>query len=227
MNDKKLGERIALTKSFQPGLLFKKKILIQLFENGFLVEFGKEEKAILFADVEAFSFACTSLWVNGIAQGTHYSACIWPFGCDKAKPYSFGFSLWSKPTGETFLGIPLFLSRYNPNHDETLEVIRTRLTEVVASRLLESLDAGQTVPWVPGVNICSDGIEFNDQGQTLVSSWTETRLQHHTSDGICKLQSGLDGFPSIALQTKAINFYPGLAVVEQFLSPCRTEFAPA
>jgi hypothetical protein len=165
---------------------------VYVHENGVRIAGILGERALLFADVEVFSYALTRY--SGGAVGLQSVLTLW---------------------GQTGRSIRIKAASLGGARHSLLEEVRDHLTGVVVPKLLRMLYQGQVFWWSGGVKLAPDGIADSSGKKTL-------RFAEGASlqfvEGHCWVYGPGDNRPRFILECSSPNFYPGLIVVKQLFA---------
>lgn len=222
-NPRQLGSLISQSSLKGRGLFQRRKTQVSEYENGFVITEPNRENVFHFSELAKFKFGKLSLYMNGSGQGLTYYLMLWREG-RVDRPVKFQLFLrgvWK--AGETFFGcqrvlgiparfIPLNGNLVNPSHNETLESIRVRLTEIIASRMIRQFDYGESIEWTPNIFVSPRGITLREpHGPSKQAGFNEI-VDFRLKDEGLKISTSRNDWRCILIKRADANFYPGLSL---------------
>lgn len=106
-----------------------------------------------YESVQSLSYSMTRQYVNGAYTGTSLVLRLVPGPDLEMKPFAF-----SGRHSEKLVGGGFFKSGHFEGNDE-LDGLRDHISGIIASRMLERVAAGETVPWYGKVSLLREGFQ--------------------------------------------------------------------
>ncbi len=152
-----------------------------------------------FASIDVFSFESRRNHSQGRYTGTTYTLVF----ADRSREQGRG----------------IFFSTTVRNTDDELEVLRERVSEVIARRMARSFAHSRRVQWTPELWFCDEVLEFTRPrrllaGPKLAVIPYDTITNFEIRDGLFHLWTNYQERAVITVKTASANFYPGMIVLE-------------
>ena len=156
-----------------------------------------------FSSIDVFSFESRRNHSQGRYTGT---------------TYTFVFADRSREQGRG-----IFFSTTVRNSDEELELLRERVSEVIAHRMARSFARTRRVQWTPELWFCDEVLEFTRPRRLLSSPKLavvpyDTITDFEIRDGLFHIWTNYQERAVITVKTSSANFYPGLIVLEGLIN---------
>jgi hypothetical protein len=181
---------------------------IRVYEQGVTKRSLFGNQMLRFSEVASFQYFAVQHYVNGACTGTKVHL--------------------------TFTAGPGAKSiHYTHTHDDAsgsdseLDLLRERVSGMIAARMLERLKRGEEVSWGPDARFTKGGLVvqtpklFGKGEPRLVPYNAELRLS--MDQGTCRLFIGNETGAAMSLQGSTDNFHPGLKVLEALHSSGTSE----
>jgi len=164
-----------------------------VFKSGLL-----GERSLRYADVAAFTYGATRVFVNGAYTGTNFVLKFEPAPASAASPIAYTASL--------------------PHADQELENLRDHIARVIATRMLQRLRAGEPVRWTAQLRFLPDeGIEYQASGllgrKALVVIPNNEIATWNIEKGRFFMWAKGQKKPVIKESAASPNFFPGFFLV--------------
>ena len=176
-----------------------------LYENGVVLEAAAKEKVIPFDQLGVFQYQRTSVYYNGVYAGDAIELNLRP-EFSQGKEDSIFFSASVKKEND-----------YPFNFDSLIRMASLPISESMTGKLA---DEGQ-VEWTDKCLICKEGI--NAPVKSLLGSkqqlveWSEIK-SFEINDAKLWITFGESKKPTIVIDSKKDNFFPGFHLFQQLLA---------
>ncbi|WP_375772201.1 hypothetical protein NR798_15370 [Archangium gephyra] len=174
---------------------------ICVYEHGVSTRSLLGNRVLRFSEVAGFQYFTVQYYLNGTYAGTRVNLCFTPGPGARSISYVHHDAL---------------------GNDSDLEMLRERVSGMVAARLLERLKRGEEVPWGFHARFTKDGLVvqvpklFGKGESQLVPYNAELRLS--MEQGTCRVFIGNETGAAMSVEASADNFYPGLKLLEALRS---------
>ena len=146
------------------------------------------EFQLLYDEISEITYSATRVFVNGSYSGTKMKMTV------------------RAPAGKIFCAAKVQVT------DDRMVELRDRVAEKIADRMLLELRAGKPVPWMSGIVLLPEGLQFR-RGSMPASSTEVLRYSEigdtRVNQGTFYLFSKMEPRAVVSRPTSSTNFFPG------------------
>ncbi len=169
------------------------------YEHGLERVAMTSRQTLPFSSIDVFSFESRRNRSQGRYTGTTYTLVF----ADRSREQGRG----------------IFFSTTVRNTDDELEILRERVSEVIARRMARSFARTRRVQWTPELWFGDEVLEFTRPrrfltGPKLAIIPYDTITEFEIRDGLFHVWTNYQERAVISVKTSSANFYPGLIVLE-------------
>lgn len=181
------------------GGLRVRRVRFRCYERGLERVTMTGRKVLPFDDIDVFSFESRRNHSQGRYTGTTYTLVF----ADRSREQGRG----------------IFYSTTIRNHDEELEDLRERVSQVIARRMAQTFAAHHSVQWTPEIWFRNDALEYIRRRRWFVPTKVvvvpyDTITDFELRDGLFHVWTSYQDRAVLSVGSGAPNFYPGLIVLE-------------
>lgn len=126
------------------GIVAQRRSLFRCHERGVYSRGAFSENELRYEEVDEFTYSATRQYYNGVYIGTALNIVFKSLRGEKPKTIKFGRSV--------------------KNADDELQELSNHVSQVLGSRMLRQVAAGERVKWTDNLTFVPDGIEYRPSG---------------------------------------------------------------
>lgn len=176
-----------------------RRVRFRCYEHGLERISMTVRKVLPFDDIDVFSFERRRNQSHGRYTGTTYTLIF----ADRSREQGRG----------------IFYSTTIRNHDEELDDLRERVSQIIACRMAQTFAAHRSVQWTPEVWFRRDALEYQRPRRMFVAAKSalipyDTITDFELRDSVLHIWTSYQQRAVLSMNAGSPNFYPGLIVLE-------------